>query len=147
MGNITSVFNPQCKIPLFQQTHISIVKECSTFTGLLISFYLTVFIVVFIFFMLFLFKRKANDTDKEYKYRRKMTWVAICFLIVACVLIWIFLPFYMRTIGISNWEGYREQLDTLVHQGYSYTEALSKIQSLYENERIYGNLFLKDPVE
>ena len=121
MNKWISVLNPVCNIPLFQQTELSNVETCGKWNGVInagiISF---VLIILYWFFFVVLIKKQSS-------------WVWIS-LVLLLLLIWICFPRLFLFIYKQRWKGFQYQIDTLKQNGFSHKEAISKIQSLYEND-------------
>ncbi len=130
------LFDPQCSVPLFQQTDFSVVDVCSRKTGYIIAIGLT---MIYIFFYLIptlatlYHDKKINFKEKLIQLTYTMMW-----FIGVQIFLWILIPGITSYMGSYSWKGYQAQLDQLEKQGFSRTDAMVQIQS-YQESKLQAN--------
>ena len=135
MTQIATFLNPACSVPLFQQSTMSNVLTCARINGFIGAFIFTLLLLIPIFFLVKTFKQKNHESTETYHKRRRWNIIWLSILGIIILLLWIFLPMINSWMNSKRWEGFQEQINSLVNNGYTRSQALDKIQSLYENKQ------------
>ena len=127
---MTSLFDPRCRVPTFQQTEGEIVKMCGRRTGYIISSIITVVVLIISGLHInSLLKVKKTDKNKKPKNNTGKIVFTVFITVIGLTFIWLGIPTVIAFFQHNSWKGYQIQLQQLQKQGYSRTDALSKIQS------------------
>jgi multidrug efflux pump subunit AcrB len=92
------------------------------------SIFISLF-TIFGFVIWYLDYTKEDPITKE----KKEGWWILVLLGIIILMIWIFIPIFFQFLGTRNFQTAKIQIKQLENHGYTHQEALSKIQSLYEN--------------
>ena len=134
MTQIAGYFNPVCNVPLFQQTSIWNVQSCARINGYIGAFVFTIILGIILFFVSRNLPKRSNEKEEDYKKRRTWVMIGIFVLSLLILLLWIFLPVINTFFSTQSWNGYQDQIHELMKNGLTRAQALSKIQSLYQNQ-------------
>ena len=132
---MTSLFNPRCRVPTFQQTEGEIVKMCGRRTGYIISSIITVVVLIISGLRInSLSKVKKTDKNKKPKSNTGKIVSTVFITLLVLTIIWLGIPNVIAFFQHNSWRGYQEQLQQLQKQGYSRRESLTQIQSLHQSD-------------
>ena len=125
---MSSLVNPKCGVPIFQMNNMKDAGDCGRINGYIASIFISLF-TVFGFVVWYIDYTEEDPITKK----RKNGWWILFLLGITLVLIWIFIPLLAQFLATRNFQTTKIQLKQLENHGYTHQEALSKIQSLYEN--------------
>lgn len=121
-----------CSVPTFQQTNLATVENCGKLNGYIGAAIFSVFIIALAIYLYIQVNKKDPDPEKQKDKNKVMKNILITIgLIILLLILWLGLPALNVFFSRRQWQEYQAQIDDLIAQGMSRTQALEKIQSIY----------------
>lgn len=123
--------DPSCATPVFQMTDKNVAARCGQLDGYISAVILS--IVVLVGGLIWYNKSGEREEDGVIVYVDKN--VNILYGMVALILLIILaVPYISSWISVVTYEGYQQQIKSLMKQGLSRKKALAQVQQLYQTE-------------
>ena len=121
---MAGLINPQCNLPMYQQTDVDIVQSCSRMGSYISSgvITLTTMIGMTIFYFSLKHTKDKNPTESQSDINSHNNKLKIGFLVSFILLmlaVWLLLPFLSGLFAKNSFRTYQLQRDSLKKQGYS----------------------------
>lgn len=130
--NIASLINPKCSQPIFSMDSIETAYTCGNISGKIVAGILTLIIVVICLVLSTKTVTTVDTVSGKTTVTKKPNYLAFGISAFLLSVIWIGIPNASGWINSRRWSGYNEEIESLMKQGLSRKEALSSIQSLFQ---------------
>ncbi len=135
---MTSIFNPSCGVPVWQQTNASIASECGSLSGKIMAAIVTLLVGI----MLAVFiadpnalekdgSKQLTDDDKKKKHQANI-YAGIASAIIV-VLAWILFPMIGAWSNRNSWHTAQSMLSGYEARGMSHAQALAQLQNYQQS--------------
>lgn len=134
------MLDPQCGVPIYEQTDPDLVKKCSRIGGYFSAGIISLFILFGAVAIYISTKKSADkllgitqdDVDKSNKTRLIIIIAITCILLL---LVWVGMPALSAWMGLNQWNSYQHERGLLKHQGYSDRDIVKYQQKMFLNQQ------------
>lgn len=126
---MASFIDPRCAIPVYLLENEGVAGECGKLEGFIISFILSIGILVI---SISLYRRELKDANGQVIKKDPLKHFGITALTI--FLIWVLIPMGTSWLKKVDWRGYTEQIKSFKTKGFSDADAIKQIQSMRETQ-------------
>ena len=134
-----------CTIPLYLQPDGESARICSSRSGYMTCLFATGFILIVFIALRFIvgsiiykggFSQSEEEKQKQETYNN---WLYGIFGLIL-ILIWILIPIFSGSYGKIEWEGYQQEKNIYIKQGFTEQDALNKVADNFNAEKLRNTI-------
>lgn len=130
---MATLIDPACATPLFQMDSANTARECGKISGYMSAIVVSIIVIGVMMYFFVKSGREYQDEEGVMRTKPKSWWIlAVGFVVLIGV--WIIVPTTSAWLNVRRFEGFQEQLKSLMAQGFSKTQAMSKMQDLVQTK-------------
>lgn len=123
--------DPSCATPIFQMDSEKVASRCGRLDG----YFMSVAFSLLILFGGFIWYNKSGEIIENGVIVEAEKDVRILFGTVALIaLVFLVVPYLSSWFTVVTYQGYQQQIKSLMKQGLSKKKALNRVQQLYQTE-------------